>query len=410
MAQVSIDTNSITLRRIQVRDPLANTTIPSSFILISDGGGAAYWSSISTILPISTFNSVTTDDGNVLNADIGFNTLNVSSTGIQGLFNTYIDPVARTLMLSNAAIGIQVAESSCTTVASAFASAPPLPTNFTFVSGRSTLKFLGVGDIQLSTVSDQRAVFVSISSFTSAGYMALSGEVLARKQYVNSTFSTNYGYASFISSLSTSCGGPGGWNWNSFYGSNVPLSTAELYPNYTTGDVYFSTVTFTMSSFIRYVNPNLTTKMFLEVHPSYMFQRSLLGSQGNNYTLIKPISTFIQYTSPTTSMTSRLPESHCEMNMTSQQSNTWTSNYFDTPFKLEINTTTVQNNYAIDGGSGYYTLYHRIVGGMAELISDGYCAYLIGRSGFSNQTLTYDNRTPGRNGVYLHIYNQAAAF
>ena len=409
MAQVNIDTSVITLRRIQIRSP-GNTFIPQSQVLISDGGGNAYWSSISTILPISTFNRVRANDGNFLNADISFNTLNVSSTGIQGLFDTYIDPLTQTLMLSNAAIGVQVNETSVPQVTAPYAIVPPTPTNLTFISGRSTLKFLGVGDVQLSTVSDQRAVFISISTFTSAGYIALSGEVLARKQYVNSTFSTNNGYASFISSLSTSSGGPGGWNWNSFYGSNIPLSTSEVYPNYTTGDVYFSTVTFTMSSFIGYVNPNSTTKMFLEVHPSYMFQRSLMGSQGNNYTLIKPISTFIQYTSPTTNITSRLPESHCEVNMTSQQSNTWTSNYFDTPIKLEMNTTTVRNNFAVDGGSGYYTLYHRIVGGMAELISDGYCAYLIGRSGFSNQTPTYDNRTPGRNGVYLHIYNQAAAF
>ena len=409
MAQVNIDTSVITLRRIQIRSP-GNTFIPQSQVLISDGGGNAYWSSISTILPISTFNRVRANDGNFLNADISFNTLNVSSTGIQGLFDTYIDPLTQTLMLSNAAIGVQVNETSVPQVTGPYAIVPPTPTNLTFISGRSTLKFLGVGDVQLSTVSDQRAVFISISTFTSAGYIALSGEVLARKQYVNSTFSTNNGYASFISSLSTSSGGPGGWNWNSFYGSNIPLSTSEVYPNYTTGDVYFSTVTFTMSSFIGYVNPNSTTKMFLEVHPSYMFQRSLMGSQGNNYTLIKPISTFIQYTSPTTNITSRLPESHCEVNMTSQQSNTWTSNYFDTPIKLEMNTTTVRNNFAVDGGSGYYTLYHRIVGGMAELISDGYCAYLIGRSGFSNQTPTYDNRTPGRNGVYLHIYNQAAAF
>ena len=409
MAQVNIDTSVITLRRIQIRSP-GNTFIPQSQVLISDGGGNAYWSSISTILPISTFNRVRANDGNFLNADISFNTLNVSSTGIQGLFDTYIDPLTQTLMLSNAAIGVQVNETSVPQVTGPYAIVPPTPTNLTFISGRSTLKFLGVGDVQLSTVSDQRAVFISISTFTSAGYIGLSGEVLARKQYVNSTFSTNNGYASFISSLSTSSGGPGGWNWNSFYGSNIPLSTSEVYPNYTTGDVYFSTVTFTMSSFIGYVNPNSTTKMFLEVHPSYMFQRSLMGSQGNNYTLIKPISTFIQYTSPTTNITSRLPESHCEVNMTSQQSNTWTSNYFDTPIKLEMNTTTVRNNFAVDGGSGYYTLYHRIVGGMAELISDGYCAYLIGRSGFSNQTPTYDNRTPGRNGVYLHIYNQAAAF
>jgi len=47
-------------------------------------------------------------------------------------------------------------------------------------SVNSTIRFLGVRDIQLSSVtSPQRAVFFSISTFTSEGYLSLSGEVAA---------------------------------------------------------------------------------------------------------------------------------------------------------------------------------------------------------------------------------------
>ena len=405
-SQASIDTNVITLRRIKIRDSF-NNNIPSSLILISDGNGNAYWSSISTILPLSSFNAVKANDGRYLYADLSLNTLNVSTTGVQGLFTSYIDPSTNSLMLSNATMGVQVNEGSVPYVTAPYAIAPPAPTNLNISTGYSTLKFIGVGDVKLSTFQAQNTMFVTISTFTSAGYQALSGEVLHQKQYMASTFSTNHGYASFVSSLPISTSA---WNWSSFYGSNIPLSTADVYPTYTTGDVYFSTVSFTMQNFMQYINPNSTTKVFLEVHPSYMFQRSLLGSQGINFTLIKPISTFIQYTSPNTQLTSRILETHCEVNMVSQQSNTWSSNYFQTPMTLEINASTIIRNNVIDGTAGYYTLYHRMVGGMAELISDGYCAYLIGRSGFSNQAPTYDNRTPTRNGVYLHIYNQAAAF
>jgi hypothetical protein len=338
-----------------------------------------------------------------------FNTLNVSTTGIQGLLETYCDPATSSLVLSNAAPDIRVSEGSIPYVSLPFAEDPPSSSYITMSTGQSTLKLLGVGDIQLSTIADQRAVFFSISSFTSAGYSTISGELANQISYTASTFSTNRGLASFVSSLPMATTGAYGWNWNAFYGSNIPLSTAEAYPNYTTGDVYWSTIKMSMKNWIDYIDPHSTTKIFLEITPGYIFPRQLLGSTGPEYTLTKPISSFIQYTSPTTSITHHLPESHCEMYMTSQMSNVYTSNSFTTPLKLELNAGTVLSNYAVDGNAGYYTLYHRMVGGMAELIGDGSCSYTIGRSGFSNANPKYDNRTAKQNGVYMHIYNQAAA-
>ena len=187
------------------------------------------------------------------------------------------------------------------------------------------------------------------------------------------------------------------------------MSTTEAYPNYySTGDVYFSTVSFTMAPFLRYIQPNSTTKMFLEVNPSYFFQRMYLGtSTPQNF--IEEFSTFLQYESPRTGRQILGKSSHGNF-LTSQQSNAFTSNYYNTAVKLEIDTAVLTRNAAIDGNAGaYYTLYHRIPGAMANLIPDGYCGYNIGpRGGFSNNTIVnVDNRTSINNAVYLHLYNQS---
>jgi hypothetical protein len=104
-----------------------------------------------------------------------------------------------------------------------------------------------------------------------------------------------------------------------------------------------------------------------------------------------------------------LPTASYGTYMTSQQSNAYSSNYFNTPLKLELDTATLTSNYLQDGGFYPYTVYHRIPGAMAALISDG-CDNLIGaRGGFSNATPTYDNIMSRSNSVFLHVYNQQGA-
>ena len=160
------------------------------------------------------------------------------------------------------------------------------------------------------------------------------------------------------------------------------MSTVESFPNfYSTGDVYFSTVSFTMAPYLRYIKPNSTTKMFLEVNPSYFFQRMYLGTS-TPYHLVKEFSTFVQYQSPRTGV-QILSQASFGGYMTSQNSNAYSSNYYNTQLKLELDTAILSSNALMDGPYGaYYTLYHRIPGGMANLLSDGYCGYVIGpRSG-----------------------------
>ena len=186
------------------------------------------------------------------------------------------------------------------------------------------------------------------------------------------------------------------------------MSTVEPYPAYSTGDVYFSTASFTVAPYLRYIQPNSTTKMFLEVNPSYFFQRMYLGnSTPQNF--VKEFSTFVQYESPRRGRQILGKASYGGF-LTSQMSNAFTSNYFNTPVKLELDTAVLTSNALMDGESGAnYTLYHRIPGAMASLVSDGYCGYNIdARSGFSNnQVVNVDNYTAAFNGLYLHVFNQS---
>lgn len=408
----SIDTDQITLRQISVRSA-TNGYIPQSYVLISDGAGAAYWNSVSSIV-VNTYNTVRDSEGSTLSAiDIG-TTLPFSTTGIQGLLKIYVNNQNSTLSFSNAAPNLLVAQNTVPIVSRLAAQAVPNAENIVMSSSQSTLKFIGVGDIQLSTVTDLRAVFFSISSFTASGYSDLSGETRAWRPFSYSTLSTNAGYASFISSIPYSTFynideyNGYGWDWSPSLGSNIPMSTVETYPNYSTGDVYFSTVSFTMAPFLRYIHPNSTTKVFLEVNPSYFFQRMYLGAS-TPMNLVKEFSSFVQYESRRVGR-QILGKASYGGHMFSQMSNAYASNYYDNQLKLELDPAVLTQNAAIDGPyGGYYTLYHRIPGAMASLVSDGYCGYyLSARGGFSNsQFVNVDNYTALNNGVYLHLYNQA---
>lgn len=375
----TLDTDIITLRQINVRSA-TNGYIPASNVLISDGIGNGYWNSVSSIHP-KAFDTFVDSRGSTINADVIGNTVHYRTIGIGGLFDAHVDSATSTFSFSNAAPNILVAQNTVPFVSRIAAQTVPNGQNITMSTSQSTLKFIGVGDIQLSTITDLRTVFFSISSFTASGYSDLSSVARAWPGYNYSTISTNAGYASFVSSIPISTfydideNNGYGWNWTPNTGSNLRASTVETYPAYSTGDVYFSTVSFTMAPFLRYIQPNSTTRMFLEVNPNYLLPRMYLGTSPP-YTLMKEFSTFIQYESGNGRQI--LEKASQGTYMTSQSSNAYTSNFFNTGFKLELDTAVLTSNAAADGPYGaYYTLYHRIPGGMANLVSDGYCGYSL---------------------------------
>jgi hypothetical protein len=391
----TLDTDIISLREIYAKTAL-NQIIPADHVLITNGDNSTRWGSVSSIYATPFFSSLKGTTGPIFYADDANQTIHISTTGSPGLFTSYIDPANKALMISSSQAALGISQEPVPSVSAGPALAPP---RLSTLTNYSTLNFIGVRDVLLSTVTNvtgaSPAVFIAISTFTSQGYLAISGEAFAWRPYVNSTLSTAAGLASFVSTM------PVAWT----RGVDLPLSTIEAYPNYTTGDVYFSTVSFNMVPYIGYIKGG-STKLFLEVNPTYAFPRFFLGSQ-EYPNIIKNISTYVQYQSPTVTTPVTLPTTVSSDLILSQQSNAFTSNYFTKNMMIPFDTTFVRNNWSTDGSNGYYTLYHRIPGGMAALVPGDACGYGIGgRSGMSNPTPTYDNLTPVSNGTLLHIYNQ----
>ena len=119
----SIDTDQITLRQISVRSA-TNGYIPQSYVLISDGNGAGYWNSVSSIV-VNNYNTVRDSQGSTMAAlDIG-TTLPFSTTGVQGLLSIYVNNQNSTLTFNAQAPNLLVAQNTVPIVSRTAAQAVP---------------------------------------------------------------------------------------------------------------------------------------------------------------------------------------------------------------------------------------------------------------------------------------------
>lgn len=388
----TLDTDIIQVRTIYARGP-TNSFLPSSYILIANGDGSTRWNSVSSILEISSFKFLQGNSGPQLAADLNNRTIRLSTTGVQGISESYIDPVTNAIMLSNYLPPFQVCRGSVPTVTLGAAAVVPNPESLLQVTGQSTIKFLGVNDVQLSTVTSQNAVFVSISSYTSAGYSTISGETFAWRPALYSTLSTSYGRPNFISSVPFVTGA-NGWNW----GSNLVFSTPAG-----TQDLYFSSITFQLDSIAPYMDfsKNSSSRLFVEYNPKLLFSTMFAG----NTSLVKEVSTFIQYESPTLPRAVLAETMHTGY-MTSQRAVTETipflSNTYDTPIRFNFDVySSFYNTYAINNFNPVnFTIYHRVVNGR----SDGTT------SGFSNAVSTIANLTSKTAGLFINLQSQSPTF
>lgn len=386
----SVDTDILQIRKVFARTPL-NNFIPSSHILIANGNGETHWESVSSILQISSFNTIQGNTPVYLNADLSFNILKVSTTGVDGLLQSYVDPVQKVLMLSNVLPPIAVSRGSVPTVSRDLATVVPNTETLIPTTGFSTIKFLGVNDILLSTVTDQKAIFISISSFTSPGYSTISGETFAWRPTLHSTLSTSAGITSFVSSVN-------------FFGSN-----ATMLPVSSVGDpvsrissVYFSSISFSANHLMRYMDNNTSnTRLFVEMHPTFFFPPMV--QDGEVLSLTKELVSYVQLE---TSASGRVVfnESSNVKYLASQVTTVNSSNFFQTPVRMEINPYTLQSNINLNALSNInnvnLTVYHKITDAV----------YIGGsNSGFLQPSppdvIRYDNRTNVKGGLYLQLMN-----
>jgi hypothetical protein len=278
-------------------------------------------------------------------------------------------------MLSNVLPPVAVSLGSVPAVTLAAATTVPNAQFLTPITGFSTIKYFGINDIQMSTVTSQNAIFVSISSYTSAGYSTISGETFRWRPTLYSTLSTTSGMASFVSSVNVTG-----------TGTTLPMSTTNL-------DLYFSSVTFSANHLMSYLDTHTTSssRMFVEMSPSLFFPQLLTAGTGLN--VVKEISSYLQIQTPISGRV-MFQESINTKYITSQLTDANSSNYFNTPVRMQINPYTLATNVALNApGTVNVAVYHRIVNGLSNLVANN--------GGFQGPTVNYDNRTS--QGLYVQL-------
>lgn len=240
----TLDIELITLRKVFIRGD-RNSFVPSSSVLVSDGLGGTYWSLISTVGTYPSFQQINIDEnsytatpeapafsflsGNGIGfADVcpgsnstylyakAFQTVAVDGlSSISAFTNNKVTPV---LTLSTLG-GLQLSTDTLHQViyfdagikyfnvlsnTPSFTETPTsLPVSFPILPAFSTLTFMGVGDINLSTTSNH-SVYIGINGFTSEGYLNLSTQVNTLESSIITKASTLFlNYGDFMSTMST---------------------------------------------------------------------------------------------------------------------------------------------------------------------------------------------------------------
>ena len=383
-----LDTDVIQLRTIYARTP-TNAFIPSSFLLISGGDGSTSWNSVSSLVKLSSFTAIKGNTGTTLYADLSNSLIQISTTGIANTFQSYIDSTTSTLMLSNSLPPFIVSNGSVATVNNTVANIVPNSQSLLQVTEQSSIKILGVGDITLSTINTQNAVFISISSFTSAGYSTLSGETFAWRPTLYSTLSTAYNRPSFVSSIPYVAGPPNLWN----LGSNLSVST-------TNRDFYFSSITFNLNNIVPYIDVTMTSssRIFIEYNPILIMPAMVQGTESR----IKEVSTFIQMENGPSGLVIFNESINTNYMISQQFTASGNLNYFNPSLKFEINAySSLLSNYALNGNNTInLTIYHRFVECLSNTATD---------TGFDGAP-TMTNLTAKRGGLFVNLYNQAPTF
>jgi hypothetical protein len=241
------DTDFITLRTVYAKNA-DNSTIPALRALTADGAGGTTWLQPSSFGTNPSFNQVITTGG-TYTADLSFNTFRLfagegvgMANGAAGSNQTYIyskafnqidvsggdtlkafsndilTPGVKFAAGQNAYVQLHTDSDTNTlfidgpmtqtistgyygfnkfviipTVSTIQTNLSAYPRKTLFADSQSTqITFAGVGDLILSTNYSTNQVFFSVSSFTAAGYLALSGEAFSVYNRLISTISSGF--------------------------------------------------------------------------------------------------------------------------------------------------------------------------------------------------------------------------
>jgi hypothetical protein len=241
------DTDAITLRKVFAKDP-GNSNIPALRTLTADGQGGTFWAVPSTLGVYPSFNQIVTSGG-TYTADLSYNTFRLTAgenigmvDGSPGSNQTYVyakafsqfdvsgensvyaflnnqldssvtfagqggitlraDPATNTMFIvgpaSNAyTVSTGIYGFSQLKVIDAASTITSSIQNWqgnyiTATSPSTTLNLIGIDDIHMSTNVTTNSVFVTISTFTSKGYLDISAHAYGAYPSTLSTVSSLY--------------------------------------------------------------------------------------------------------------------------------------------------------------------------------------------------------------------------
>lgn len=381
-ARRTLDTDNITLRTIYARGT-SNTNIQSTLVLTADGRGGTRWTHPSS-LGAYTLNYVSTDT-RTISWDLSQNNvfyltggqgIGIGSTPNEYEANVFVKAYQKlydrntntTMTVEDSIFELYSTIYFSTTTQQFYTSidrqfqtvywnmnpfrfltgnmtggpTETIPTirydQIQFNNLNSTIRFIGTKDIQLSTVStlQQQSLYLSISTFTSEGYLGLSGEVSSLRSlsttmpyHFRSTFLLNASNSfpalgllstpqtaifnvtytgtptrgGIICTLQSSIGFPytaaglRGPNPIQQFSEDIcgNLYTVSIVEDTTaayTSNASFSSFAFRLDSFSTIINRNNSTSIVLSYTPSFLF--SGYSTSGTNATINPiPFTTFI---------------------------------------------------------------------------------------------------------------------
>lgn len=277
----------------------------------------------------------------------------------------------------------------------------------------------------LYAVGNGQTGFTSISSIAGNSFDKISvpGEVTISSSLINTTLTLSSIYKELTLSTSTSnvifmniTSYPSFTStiqYNGLSGSKN-MSTIDTFPSLlVTGTTIFSSVQLNLSNFIPYLNPNGSTRAFLEYTPSFQFPTVVAPSSISSFTLFPnssnllvrtnmAFSTNVKYYDNTNTIQSMNgQEQYMAINSLypySISTNTrLMSNTYNQPMKLELNTQTL---LSLTNKSIF--LDHYVVDSMAYKIGDSILGSNVSnRSGFETRSVNI----LGTNPLFLTIAN-----
>jgi len=241
------DTDFITLRTVYAQNS-NNVKIPALYALVADGSGGTRWSIPSSFGTNPSFNQIITTGG-TYTADLSFNTFRLfagqgigmvngtpgsnetfiyakafnqidisGADSLKSFSNGILTQTVKFATAENAYIQLRTDSDTNTlfidgpmtqtistgyygfnkfviipTVSTIQTNLSAYPKNTLFADSQSTqITFAGVNDLILSTNYSTNQVFFTVSSFTAAGYLALSGETFSVYNRLISTISSGF--------------------------------------------------------------------------------------------------------------------------------------------------------------------------------------------------------------------------